>query len=65
MEVVKDMTVETNMAAPVLVRKGRNTLGSICKEASTKKFFDNIVETFKERTVASKNNPRLANLSAN
>ena len=38
---------------PLIVRKGRNVLGTICKEASTRKFFDNIVDTFKEKTKSS------------
>lgn len=50
MAVVKDMTDKTDMTMPVVVRKGRNTLATICKEASTRKFFDNIIEALKERT---------------
>ena len=53
MDVVKDMTGDTDLGKPVIVRKGRNVLGGICKEASTRKFFDNIIEAFKERTQAS------------
>ena len=53
MDVVKDMDGNTDLGKPLIVRKGRNVLGTICKEASTRKFFDNIVDTFKEKTKSS------------
>ena len=61
MDVVKDMDDKTDLGKPVIVRKGRNVFGGICKEAPTRKFFDNIVNAFKEKTKASEHD-RLSNL---
>ena len=49
MEIAKDFPQTAHFASPVILRKGRNTFATICKESGTRKFFDNIVETFKEK----------------
>ena len=54
MEVAKDFPENGYFDSPMILRKGRNTFATLCKEGGTRKFYDNIVETFKEKTTNAK-----------
>ena len=54
MAVVKEMDGKQDPGLPCIIRKGRNTLATVCKDAPNKRFIDNVIDTFHQQVKASK-----------